>query len=38
VPPFVLAEGNPAAAHGINVIGLRRAGIAAADRRLLQDA
>ena len=38
VPPFVLAEGNPATAHGINVIGLRRAGIAAADRRLLQDA
>jgi UDP-N-acetylglucosamine acyltransferase len=38
VPPFVLAEGNPAVAHGINVIGLRRAGIAAADRRLLQDA
>jgi UDP-N-acetylglucosamine acyltransferase len=38
VPPFVLAEGNPAAAHGINVIGLRRAGVAAADRRLLQDA
>jgi UDP-N-acetylglucosamine acyltransferase len=38
VPPFVLAEGNPAAAYGINVIGLRRAGIAAEDRRLLQDA
>jgi len=38
VPPFVLAEGNPAVAHGINVVGLRRAGIAVADRRLLQDA
>ena len=38
VPPYVLAEGNPAAAYGINVIGLRRAGISAADRRLLQDA
>jgi UDP-N-acetylglucosamine acyltransferase len=38
VPPFVLAEGNPAVAHGINVIGLRRAGVAAADRRVLQDA
>jgi UDP-N-acetylglucosamine acyltransferase len=38
VPPYVLAEGNPAAAHGINVVGLRRAGIAAGDRRLLQDA
>src|SRR2546425_978781 len=38
VPPYVLAEGNPVAAHGINVVGLRRAGMAAADRRLLQDA
>lgn len=38
VPPYVLAEGNPAAAYGINAIGLRRAGMAAADRRLLQDA
>ena len=38
VPPFVLAEGNPAAAHGINVIGLRRAGVAASDRRLVHDA
>jgi len=38
VPPYVLAEGNPAVAYGINVIGLRRAGMAPADRRLLQDA
>lgn len=38
VPPYVLAEGNPAMAHGINVIGLRRAGLSVADRRLLQDA
>src|SRR6266508_3894008 len=38
VPPYVLVEGNPATAHGINIVGLRRAGIAAADRRLLQDA
>jgi UDP-N-acetylglucosamine acyltransferase len=38
VPPYVLADGNPAAAHGINVIGLRRAGMSATDRRLLQDA
>ena len=38
VPPFVLADGNPAGAHGINVVGLRRAGMNAADRRLLQDA
>jgi len=38
VPPFVLVDGNPAGAHAINVIGLRRAGMNAADRRLLQDA
>jgi UDP-N-acetylglucosamine acyltransferase len=38
VPPYVLVDGNPAVAHGINVVGLRRAGIGAADRRVLQDA
>jgi len=38
VPPYVLVDGNPAAAHAINVVGLRRAGMNAADRRLLQDA
>ena len=38
VPPYVLVDGNPAGAHAINVIGLRRAGMKPADRRLLQDA
>ena len=38
VPPFVLADGNPAGAHAINVVGLRRAGMKPADRRLLQEA
>jgi UDP-N-acetylglucosamine acyltransferase len=38
IPPFVLADGNPACAHAVNVVGLRRAGMNAADRRLLQDA
>lgn len=38
VPPFLLADGIPAAAHGVNVVGLRRAGVAPADRRLLQEA
>lgn len=38
VPPFVIADGYPARAYGINVIGLRRAGMAPADRRALQDA
>jgi len=38
IPPFVLVDGNPAVAHAINVVGLRRAGMKLADRRLLQDA
>jgi UDP-N-acetylglucosamine acyltransferase len=38
VPPFLLVDGSPAAARGVNVIGLRRAGMPAAQRRLLQDA
>src|SRR5581483_5080623 len=38
VPPYVIADGNPALAHGVNVVGLRRAGIAPAERRALQDA
>src|SRR3989454_6367981 len=28
VPPYVLVDGSPATAHGINIVGLRRAGIA----------
>jgi len=38
VPPYVIVDGNPATARGVNVIGLRRAGMAAGDRRALQDA
>jgi UDP-N-acetylglucosamine acyltransferase len=38
VPPYVLVEGQPATARAINVIGLRRAGMPADDRRTLQDA
>jgi UDP-N-acetylglucosamine acyltransferase len=38
VPPYVLADGQPATARAINVIGLRRAGMSAEDRRTLQDA
>lgn len=38
VPPFVLADGIPAVARGVNVVGLRRAGVSPADRRLLQEA
>jgi UDP-N-acetylglucosamine acyltransferase len=38
VPPYVLVEGHPATARAINVVGLRRAGMGAEDRRSLQDA
>ena len=38
VPPYMLVEGQPAMARGVNVIGLRRAGMPAAERRVLQDA
>jgi UDP-N-acetylglucosamine acyltransferase len=38
VPPYVLVDGQPATARAINVIGLRRAGMSADDRRTLQDA
>jgi UDP-N-acetylglucosamine acyltransferase len=38
VPPYVIVNGVPATARGVNVIGLRRGGMAAAERRVLQDA
>ena len=38
VPPYVLASGMPARAHSLNVVGLRRAGIAQASRRALRHA
>jgi UDP-N-acetylglucosamine acyltransferase len=38
VPPFMLADGTPATVRGVNVVGLRRAGVAAEDRHALQDA
>ena len=38
VPPYMIVDGQPATARGVNVIGLRRAGMAAAERRILQDA
>ena len=38
VPPFMLADGNLATVRGVNVIGLRRAGIGPAERRALRDA
>jgi UDP-N-acetylglucosamine acyltransferase len=38
VPPYMLVEGQPAIVRGVNVVGLRRAGMVAAERRVLQDA
>jgi UDP-N-acetylglucosamine acyltransferase len=38
VPPFLIVDGIPATARGVNVIGLRRAGMPADQRRRLQDA
>jgi UDP-N-acetylglucosamine acyltransferase len=38
VPPYMIVDGQPATARSVNVIGLRRAGMGAAERRILQDA
>lgn len=38
VPPFMIADGNLATVRGVNVIGLRRAGVGPAERRALRDA
>jgi UDP-N-acetylglucosamine acyltransferase len=38
VPPYMMVDGTPASVRSVNVIGLRRAGIAPADRRAVQDA
>jgi len=36
--PFVITDGNPARARGLNVVGLRRAGVEAAQLRALKEA
>jgi len=38
VPPFLLVEGNPAVAHGVNSVGLRRRNVDAQSRETLKDA
>ena len=38
VPPFVIADGAPAVARSVNVVGMRRGGIDAASRRQVQTA
>jgi UDP-N-acetylglucosamine acyltransferase len=36
VPPYMTAAGNPASVHGLNVVGLRRAGFCSEQRRELK--
>jgi UDP-N-acetylglucosamine acyltransferase len=36
--PFVITDGNPGRARGLNVIGLRRAGVPASQVRALKEA
>ena len=38
VPPYMIVDGQPATVRGINVFGLRRAGMVPAERRALQEA
>src|SRR5213594_2965518 len=38
VPPYMMVEGQPATVRAVNVVGLRRAGMPAAERRALQEA
>lgn len=38
IPPFVIAGGRPASAIGLNVVGLRRAGVAQVGRTRLKEA
>ncbi len=38
IPPFMMADGNPATIHGLNTIGLQRHGITEAIRHTLKDA
>jgi UDP-N-acetylglucosamine acyltransferase len=38
VPPFMIADGNPAVIRGVNVVGLERHGVAADTIRVLKEA
>ena len=38
VPPFMMADGHPAQVHGINSVGLDRAGISKEDKNLIKKA
>ena len=38
IPPFMLADGNPAAVHGINAVGLQRRGMTPETRTRIKEA
>lgn len=38
VPPYVIADGNPAIVRGLNVVGLERAGVSQENTRVLKEA
>lgn len=38
IPPFMIADGNPAQVRGINLVGLERAGFAAENVKLIKEA
>ncbi len=38
IPPFTLVNGNPATVHGLNAVGLRRAGMSESERRAIRSA
>jgi len=38
IPPYMMADGNPAAIHGLNTIGLQRHAVTEATRRTLKEA
>ncbi len=38
IPPFMLADGNPATVHGLNTVGLQRRGVSQESRSRLKEA
>ncbi len=38
IPPFMMADGNPATIHGLNIIGMQRHNVPDATRRILKEA
>lgn len=38
IPPFMMADGNPASIHGLNTVGLQRHNVSEETRRILKEA